>query len=198
MAASEPERSASRTAWERLAQFALVLLFLFALAGGFALLVRQTRPPGVEVLLPTPTPERTLRVYLSGAVASPGLHAFRDGERVDDLLDRTGGTTGDADLGRVNLALRLRDEAHVHVPRFGEPLPPSTSAQGEGDPARLDLNAATRSQLEALPGIGGVRASAILEYRESHGSFQEVAQLLAVPGVGPATVEAIADLVSVD
>ena len=172
MAASEPERSVPRTGWERLGQLVLALLFVFALAGGFGLLVRHTRPPGVQVFLPTPTPEPILRVHLSGAVASPGIHDFREGERADDLLERTGGTTGDADLGCVNLALRLRDEARIHVPRFGEAIPPSTSAQPEGSPARLDLNTATASQLETLPGIGGVRAAAILEYRDSHGAFQ--------------------------
>jgi competence protein ComEA len=194
----EPERSGSPTAWERAGQLALVLLFLLALAGGFAVLARQSRPPGVEVVLPTPTPEGTLRVHLSGAVASPGVHAFRDGERVGDLLARTGGTTSDADLGRVNLALRLRDEALVHVPRFGEAIAPSDAAQPDGGQARLDLNTATLSQLEALPGIGEVRAAAILEYRESHGGFDEVGELLAVSGLGPATVEAIADLVTAD
>lgn len=55
--------------------------------------------------------------------------------------------------------------------------------------AQVDINTATQSELESLPGIGPSKARAILEYRQQHGPFQSVDELAKVKGIGPATVE---------
>lgn len=55
--------------------------------------------------------------------------------------------------------------------------------------AQVDINTATQSELESLPGIGPSKARAILEYRQQHGPFQSVDELVKVKGIGPATVE---------
>jgi competence protein ComEA len=75
---------------------------------------------------------------------------------------------------------------------------PQAGLANDGPAPRLNLNRATRAELEALPGIGAVRASAIVEYREQHGGFRSVEELLEVPGLGPATVAGVADLVTVE
>lgn len=61
----------------------------------------------------------------------------------------------------------------------------------------LDLNSATASELEELPGIGPGLARRIVAYRETHGPFRSVEELLNVPGIGPATLERIRELVTV-
>jgi len=62
---------------------------------------------------------------------------------------------------------------------------------------RLDLNRASAEELQALPGIGSVKAAAILRWREERGRFRRVEELLEVPGIGPATLERLRPLVGV-
>ena len=64
--------------------------------------------------------------------------------------------------------------------------------------AGVNVNTASQSQLETLPGIGPSKAAAIIEYRNTNGSFTSLAQLDAVPGIGPATLQKITPLVSFD
>jgi competence protein ComEA len=78
----------------------------------------------------------------------------------------------------------------------------SPAAGGAGAPAGtaagpVDLNTATAEQLEALPGVGPATSKAILAYRASHGRFRSVTELLEVPGIGPAKLEALRPLVKV-
>jgi competence protein ComEA len=175
---------------------ALVLLFMLALAGGIALLVQRGND-GVEVTLPEATSTPTLQAYMAGAVGRPGVYTFSDGDRLVDLLRMAGGTAGDADTTGLNLALRLRDEGHYYVPTVGE-TPSMTSPVGgsvAGDV--MDLNAATAQELETLPGIGAVKAHAIVEHRESVGRYTGVEEVLQVAGIGPATLEGIRDRITV-
>ncbi|MBI4233532.1 MAG: helix-hairpin-helix domain-containing protein [Chloroflexi bacterium] len=196
----------------RLGQLTLLLLFLLALAGGILLVVRQAAPRGVSVTIPTPTPAPEVKVYLSGAVARPGVYLARPGDRLADALASAGGPTPDADLALVNLALRLQDGGQYHVPRQGERTAPSEGMPPSGQPPspsggatgpgaafeKVNLNTATVQQLEALPGIGEVRAKAIVSYRQEHGSFRSVGELLRVSGIGSATLERIRPLVTVE
>jgi len=123
--------------------------------------------PAIEVALPdAPVSDGVLKVYITGAVAHPGIYAARPGDRYGDALALAGGPTDDADPLAVNMARRVRDEDHIHVPRQGEP--PLVTAAGE---PRLDLNTATVKQLEDLPGIGPTRAQKIVESRTKDGTF---------------------------
>ena len=113
------------------------------------------------------------------------------------LWPQRGGATEDADLSRVNLALRVRDQDHFHIPRVGEvgvTAPVPTSADQSG---LLNINTATIQQLEALPGIGPVKARAIVDYRQKNGAFERPEQIRQVSGIGPATFEGIQDLIYV-
>lgn len=186
------------SALERLGRLALVGIFLLALAGGVALLVRQGRPQGVEVVLPTPTPLSTLQVYLTGAVGRPGVYTFRPGERLAEALEAAGGPAPDADLTQINLAARLQDQDHLHVPRVGEAVRLPEGSPGAQKASRINLNRATAAELEALPGIGPTRAAAIVEYRQRQGEFKTVEDLVKVRGIGPTTLQGLRDLVTVE
>ncbi len=144
----------------------------------------------------TPTP-RPLRVYVSGAVAQPDVYTLPPESIVKDAIQAAGGATADADLESINLALPLSDAMQVHVPRQGEaspPPPPSGSRSSGLD--RINLNTASAAELETLPGIGPTLAQRILDYRQAHGPFETIEQVMDVPGIGPATFEQIKDLIS--
>lgn len=136
----------------RLLQAALVAASLVAFG---VLAVRAPAPAGVEVERRDPSPGiDEIRVQVGGAVRSPGVVTARPGERVSDVIERAGGATAEADTAAINLARRVLDQDQVIVPK-----------SGSGAAPLLDLNRATQAQLEALPGIGAARATAILAAR---------------------------------
>lgn len=153
-----------------------------------------------------------LVVHVAGAVAAPGVVRLGAGTRVTDAVSAAGGLRADADPDRINLAAPLTDGQRVVVPILGQPVPvevlPSGSAAGpgsagasgtaDGSPAALiDINTATESQLEELPGVGPATAAAIVAHRESEGAFATVDSLLDVRGIGEAKLDALRDLVTV-
>ncbi len=156
-----------------------------ALAGGIALMVR--RSPPVQVFLPTPTPTPVWRAYISGAVRNPGVYAVAPGQRLEDLVALAGGLTDDADAEAVNLALRVADEGHYHVPRKGE----AQALAGAGSGLPLNVNTATVKELLLLPHIGERQAKAIYEHRKKIGSFDNIDSLVRVKGVGQKTLARI-------
>ena len=119
-----------------------------------------------------------------------------------------GGVTADADLVAVNLARRVQDEEHYHIPQVGETPPPGAATvtglvpsdnapSTVKDDGLIDLNTASVDLLDTLPDIGPVRAQAIVDYRERNGPFQSVEDIINVSGIGSATYEAVRDLVTV-
>jgi competence protein ComEA len=169
------------------------------LAAGL-LYVMVSKPRGEPVrLLPPPTP-RPVFVHVVGAVQSPGVYQLPRGAIVQDALAAAGGPAAEADLTAINLAASLSDSQQVFVPAIGEATQPSV-AGGSADlsvgETLLHLNTATVPELERLPGIGPSLAQAIVEYRESHGPFQQPKDLLQVPGIGPSKLAQIEDLIAV-
>jgi competence protein ComEA len=140
-------------------------------------------------------------VAAAGAVVSPGLYKLAAGSRVADLLNAAGGPTPDADIDQLNLAMKVSDGDRVYVPRKGEAPPPAagvgSGATGAAADAPVNLNTATLEQLDALPGVGPATAQAILDYRKQHGRFRSVQDLLQVEGIGPAKLEKLRQRVKV-
>jgi competence protein ComEA len=142
-----------------------------------------------------------MRVHVSGAVRQPDqVYMLPPGSIVEDAIEAAGGPTGEADLARINLALELADQQHVHVPEKGEEDRPPAVSGGDADAggsALVNINTATQAELETLPGIGPVTAGRIIAYRQANGPFERVEDLDNVPGIGPATVEGVRDLATV-
>ena len=138
-------------------------------------------------------------VHVAGAVVAPGLYRLGGDARVADALDAAGGPAGDADLDALNLAARVADGERVYVARRGE-VPPGAVAGGVGSTAPagpIDLNTATAEQLEALPGVGPATVEAILSYRTEKGRFRSVDELLEVRGIGEAKLASLRSKVTV-
>ena len=197
----------------RQAVVAAALVIALGLAG-WVLLLRPPEAPPVEDLLPvasasgaggsgegapgtTATTASVVVAHAAGAVVSPGVYRLPAGARVADLLDAAGGPTADADVDQLNLAAVVTDGERVYVPRVGEDVVAAMASDGAAETGPLDLNAATIEQLEELPGIGPATAEAIVAAREERGGFRTVDDLLDVRGIGPAKLEAIRDLVRV-
>jgi competence protein ComEA len=148
----------------------------------------------------TPSRSSTVIVYISGAVGAPDVYELPLDARVKDLVLAAGGLTADADPEQINLAERLKDSDHVHVPHQGETPAADVAVGGTADVAEsgsLDLNTASASDLDGLPGIGQSFADRIIEYRTTNGPFTSVEDLQKVKGIGAALFAKIAPLVSV-
>ena len=147
-------------------------------------------------------------VHVSGAVKQAGVYRLAPDSRVADAIEQAGGASENADLDALNLAEPLQDGQKIHVPRKGEASAPTTaSVSPPRTPRRapqaaavqfpINLNTATAEQLEAIPGIGPVLAQRIIEYRQTHGKFQSVDELLEVRGIGPKRLESMRPYVTV-
>lgn len=170
----------------------LILVVLAAVALGlYALQLRNTAPISIT---PVQTELRDIKVYITGAVAQPGVYAATSGERVGDVVARAGGLTSEADPVAVNLARRTRDEMHIHVPAKGDTAQASTSGTDPSPLRPINLNTATQKELEALPGIGEVTARRIIASREADGAFANVDELRRA-GVRESVIEQIRSLV---
>jgi competence protein ComEA len=170
----------------------------------------------MEIILPTATVESEveLKVYVTGAVHSPGVYTVAEGDRLMEVVEAAGGVTEEADPAAVNLAVRVKDEQHWHIPKHGEvadilteggsPVEGSESvaedvvAEAAGGVSRkIDLNSASAEVLKSLDGVGEVLAQRIVDYREANGPFTNVGDLTNVRGIGSAILDKNRDLVEV-
>ena len=140
-------------------------------------------------------PVMEIVVHVSGAVNAPGVVELAAGSRLVDALSAAGGPSDTADLDRVNLAALAVDGERIHVPSIGEEVAPSVVAPSRtsthpstptspDEALHIDINAASTSELQALPGVGPSIAREIVRTRESRGPFMSVDELLDVPGIG--------------
>ena len=151
-----------------------------------------------------------ITVYVSGEVVKPGVYVLLATARVIDALQAAGGATNQADLVVVNLAAPLVDAAQVFIPRMGStprvtlprphaginlPIAGGSGSGGAGGATSaagiVDINSATISDLDALPGVGPSTAQAIIDYRVANGPYASVDDLLNVRGIGPSKLAAM-------
>ena len=165
----------------------------------------NTVAPGEERVPATPTPvQATIVVYVTGAVRAPDVYTLPAEARVKDLVMAAGGLTADADSEQINLAERLKDAEHVHVPRLGEatrtseaaPRGTNVATESTEEDKIVNINTANVAELDTLPGIGPALAQRIVDYRTANGSFASPNDLTNVPGIGSALLEKIAPKIS--
>lgn len=142
---------------------------------------------------------RLLGIHVTGAVQYPDkVYYLPEGARIADAIEIAGGTVEGADLSQLNLAAYVKDGQRIRVPFAGESLP-AEEAGPEGQTKHLtNINSATKIELIQLPGIGDTTADKIIAYREEHGGFSSIEELMNVPGIGQTKFESLKDLISVD
>ncbi|KTR96700.1 competence protein ComEA [Microbacterium testaceum] len=143
-------------------------------------------------------PEAGLYVHIAGAVRAPGLYRLAAGDRVADAVARAGGFTDDAERAGVNLARPVADGEQIVVPVIGA-TPDDNGGTGTATAAGglVDLNTATREQLDTLPRVGPAIADRIIAWRKENGRFTSVDDLGSVPGIGEKMLDGLRDLVRV-
>lgn len=133
-------------------------------------------------------------VDVTGKVRRPGIVVLEEGARVVDAVEAAGGTRRGVKSTGVNLARVLTDGEQIVVG-------PGAGAVGgpahESSRAPVNLNLADSAALEELPGVGPVTAASIIEWREQHGGFRSVEQLIDVSGIGEKTLAELAPHVTV-
>ncbi|GAB3862405.1 helix-hairpin-helix domain-containing protein [Dactylosporangium cerinum] len=138
-----------------------------------------------------------LVVSVNGKVHRPGLVELPAGARVADAITAAGGALPGADLTGLNLARKVVDGEMISVgvsaPPGGAPAVPGGGVGG----GPVNLNTATVTELQTLPGIGEVLAQRIVEYRDRHGGFRAVTDLRQVEGIGDAKFQQLKDKVTV-
>lgn len=179
----------------------LAALAAIGLVGGYGVAMRA-KPKPVKVPLSEASKTqrakaRRIFVHVGGAVRRPGLYRLVDGARVDDAVRAAGGVLEDADLDALNLAARVKDGDKILVPAEGEEGSTNAGAVQGAQGSLINLNTATISDLDSLPGIGPALAQRILDFRERNGGFRTVEDLLEVPGIGSKKFEELRNLVTV-
>ena len=184
--------------WRRIA--ASVLAVVAVLLGALWLL-RAPKPP-VEQALPFAVPPTSiatpdsLLVHVVGAVNKPGVYKVADGSRLFEVVFLAGGFRPDADQAGVNLAAVVSDGEQIYVPIAGETRTAISSRSAAERTGKVNINRASVTDLEVLPGIGPTTAAAIVAYREANGAFSSIEDLLRVTGIGDAKLAAIRELIS--
>ncbi len=181
-----------------------VIAILIGIIGTAVIQMISAPPRGTPVeLIPPPTPA-PLQVYIDGEIESPGVYQMPAGSRVEQLVEKAGGLSASADTSSLNLAAVLEDAEKIHIPfilptQISQP-PADTVTVVETIPGdgQININTASREELETLPGIGPVIAGRIIEYRQFYGPFQFIEDLQRVEGIGPAIFEKVIDLIDVE
>jgi competence protein ComEA len=153
-----------------------VVLLGIIIAGGVVIGQNYRPSQPIEIhLYPTPVPEG--EIYVAGGVNNPGIYPFYAGDDIGDILRAAGGLTADANISQIQLSVAEKGEV--------------------AELQKININTADVWLLTALPGIGDVRAQAIVAYRNENGPFRDVNELLNVEGIGTVTLEKIRDLITV-
>lgn len=165
-------------------------------------------------------------VYVTGQVNIPGVVILNKGSRIADAINAAGGTTSKANTTKINLVYILEDGMKVNVPSNDDLKKDSNfeyitkdSGEGAGDANNLNtdsnssgtssntkrertssivnINTATQTELETLPGIGPSTALKIINYRKENGKFSSIEDLKNVNGIGDNKFEALKKYITV-
>lgn len=194
------------SSWQACAMAVLLVIGVVVWLGINARSEESSGMPEPAALSDAPSEEPSeIIVSVIGEVAEPGLKTLEPGARVADALDAAQPLPG-AETMALNHAQRLSDGQQLHIlpsgaappPSPGEPAPASDNSSSPGGIASgsgVSLNSATAEELMELKGVGEVTAHAIVAYREEHGGFKDVEELLEVSGIGPAKLAQLKDQV---
>lgn len=165
---------------------------------------------------------KKIMVYITGEVKNPGIYELEENSRIKDVIEKAGGLKETADITDINLATILQDEDKITIPSKEENKQEkqntekiqsnkqsktteksqnttsiSTNATGKNQNTKVNINTATQTELETLPGIGPSIASKIVSYRKENGKFKSIEEIKKVSGIGESKYANIKELIKV-
>ena len=156
--------------------------------------------------------EELVIIHITGSVKNPGIVKLKYGSRIEDAIEAAGGLTENADITNVNLAYVLDDGVKIRIPSItdekngdeqileegsGENIIEETNMTLGASTKEVNINKATETELQSLPGIGASLASRIIEYRNQNGKFSKIEDIKNVNGIGDSKYDNIKDFITV-
>ncbi|WP_430603867.1 competence protein ComEA [Enterococcus sp. DIV0724b] len=140
-------------------------------------------------------------VDIKGAVVKPGMYEGNANMRVWDAVMLAGGVSDTADTKQVNFSERIVDQMIIYVPKIGEEVevPEKSSASQESqskDTSKINLNQASETELQTLPGVGQKKAQEIIRYREENDGFKSIEDLKNISGFGEKTFDKLKESIT--
>ena len=139
-------------------------------------------------------------VHITGEINNPGIIELESGDRIFNAIEKAGGTTKNADTSKINLAQVVEDGMKINVPNINDKeivteetvstVSNSNNIQQKKQNI-VNINSASQTELETLPGIGPSIASKIVNYRKEKGKFSKIEDIMNVNGIGEAKFEKI-------
>lgn len=152
-----------------------------------------------------------ITIFISGEVKEPGVVTIEGDKRLSDAIDKLGGFTSEANLNKINLAMRIEDEKHYIIPKIGDDTDTNTNNVVEGisdevaiessnqnKTNKININIADIQELDTLPGVGEATANKIINYRDEKGKFNSIEDIKNVNGIGDKKYEDIKDKISIN
>lgn len=170
------------------------------------------------------TSNQTIIVHVSGAVEKEGIVELAQNSRIADAIEKAGGVKENACMDEINLAYLLEDGMKIYIPTKEEQQVMKQKNNGEEEnyitkesgskveseienqtssgtqkntTTKININTATQTELETLPGIGPSTASKIINYRKEKGKFKTIEEMKEVSGIGDSKYNQIKNLISV-
>lgn len=165
---------------------------------------------------------KEIMVYITGEVKNPGIYELEENSRIKDVIEKAGGLKETADITDINLATILQDEDKITIPTKDKTMEEkqnteriqsnkqsktteksqnttsiSTNTTGKNQNTKVNINTATQTELETLPGIGPSTASKIVSYRKENGKFKSIEEIKKVNGIGESKYKKIKELIKV-
>ena len=150
-------------------------------------------------------------IHITGEVKKPGVVKLKQGTRIEDVISAAGGLTENADISNVNLAYVVEDGTKIRIPSSdeenndeqyittdsGKDIVVSNENNEFPNNIFVNINTATQTELEQLPGIGASIATRIIDYRNKNGKFKSIEDIKNVTGIGDSKYEKIKDNIKV-
>lgn len=141
-------------------------------------------------------------VEIKGEVMNPDVYTLNEGSIIKDLIDAAGGLTQEADISKINRAKEIKNHDLIVIKNIRDiTVEGEEEVQHEEDSettkessdGKISINNSDLNELKEIPGIGEVKANAIISYREEHKGFKSIEEIKNVDGIGEKTFEKLKD-----
>lgn len=136
-------------------------------------------------------------VFITGCIEKPDVYEVDEGTRLYTLVELAGGFTEDADTQYLNMAEQIKDGSRIIVYSKEEAASAKQTVHEEQEETVVNINQADKNMLMTLPGIGESKADAIIRYREEHGNFTAIEDIMNISGIKQGAFDKIKDFITV-